>query len=88
MEVHTASSSLIDTGSSTLTIFYTDLAQLANTQMYYGWSPDTYVVNANGATDRLHSLWVEIRFVESASLVPWGPWIVGTGRDTASRSRS
>lgn len=44
--------------------------------MYYGWSPDTYVVDANGATDRLHSLWVEVRFVESASLVPWGLWIV------------
>lgn len=57
---------LNDTGSSTLAIFYTDLAQLGNTQMYYGWSPDNYVVNANGATDCLHSLWVEIRFVESA----------------------
>lgn len=22
------------------------------------------------------ALWVEIRLVESASLVPWGPWIV------------
>lgn len=67
---------LNDTGSSTLAIFYTDLAQLGNTQMYYRWSPDNYVLNANGATDRLHSLWVEIRFVESASLVHWRPWIV------------
>lgn len=43
---------LNDRGSSTLTIFCTDLAQLGNTQMYCGWTPDTYVVNANGATDR------------------------------------
>lgn len=57
---------LNDTGSSTLTICYTDLAQLGNHQMYYGWSPDTHVVTANGATDRLHSLWVEIRVVFGA----------------------
>lgn len=78
---------LYDTGSSMLTTSYTDLAQLGNTPMYYGWSPDTSVVNANGATDSLPSLWVEIRFVESASWVLWGSWIVGTGPDRASRSR-
>lgn len=46
---------LNEIGSSTLTIFHTDLAQLGNKQMYYGLSLDACVVNANGATDRLHS---------------------------------
>ena len=62
---------LNDTGSSALTIFDTGLTQLGNIDIYYGWCHDIYVVIANGARERLQSLWIETRFVESASLVPW-----------------
>lgn len=49
-----------------LTIFETDLAYLGNVQNYTGCI-------ANGGIERLHSLWVEIRFVGPERLVPWGP---------------
>lgn len=62
---------LNDTENSALTIFDTDLTQLGNIDVYYGWCHDIYVVIANGPLERLQSLWVETRFVEPASLVPW-----------------
>lgn len=62
---------LNDTESSALTIFDTDLTQLGNIDVYYGWYRDIYVVIANGPLERLQSLWVETRFVESTALVPW-----------------
>lgn len=67
---------LNDTGSSTLTILETDLGHLGNIDNYYGWCYDVYVTVGNGTFERLHSLWVEVRFVVSETVVPWGPWIV------------
>lgn len=65
-----------DTGSSVLTILNTDLMYLGNLQAYYGWSGDVFVTVANGNVERLHSLWVEIRFLVPETLEPWGPWIL------------
>ena len=45
-------------------------------QNYGGWCDDVHVVVANGGVERLHSLWVEIRFVAPEMSLPWGPWIL------------
>lgn len=60
---------LNDTGSSTLTILETDLGHLGNIDNYYGWCYDVYVTVANGTVERLHSLWVEVRFVRTQILL-------------------
>lgn len=67
---------LSDTGSSMLTLLETDLGQLGRIDDYYGWCHTVYVLVANGAVEHLRSLWVEVRFVITETLVPWGPWIV------------
>ncbi len=61
---------------SVLTLLNTDLMYLGNLHAYYGWSRDVFVSVANGNVERLHSLWVEIRFLVPETFEPWGPWIL------------
>lgn len=65
-----------DTGSTSLTIFDTELAYLGDLQQYTGWCVDVNIAVANGAVEQMHSLWVEVRFVIPETLLPWGPWIL------------
>lgn len=65
-----------DTGSTALTIFDIDLEYLGNRGNYGGWCEDVMVVVADGGMERLHSLWVQVRFVVPETFLPWGPWIL------------
>lgn len=65
-----------DTGSTSLTIFDTDLEYLGDVRNYTGCCEDAHVFVADGGMERIHSLWVQISFVVPETLLPWGPWIL------------
>ncbi len=64
-----------DTGSNALTLFYTDLVHLGMHQQYNGWLGYNTTVTADGNSQDLSSVMVEIRMVRPGSHEPWGGWI-------------
>ena len=75
-----------DTGSTSLTIFNTDLEYLGDLGNYDGWYEDVYIVVADGGMERLHSLWVQLRFVRgSGNVLTMGPMDSRTGNNKECR---
>jgi hypothetical protein len=58
-----------------MTIFYEDVQFLGNMVGYQGWMASSAVLGSNGQDEILRCVWVEVRFVEPTSLVPWSSWI-------------
>lgn len=66
-----------DTGSDMLSLFFEDLQRLGYPALpYFGYLRPVRVRMANGSTELLVSLMVEIRLLRPVTLEPWGPWII------------